>query len=154
MCEGNMYKIPRLARCKNREQIYSKEKISHIQDSIYVIQQFSYVHVVAEISLFSWKKYKIWQYSCLSQNNIKTLISKTTIFISYTHNSQWVTKRAKKFSRDLSMSATAQAYQPKSPLHGLNLKKSPIKSRNNIISSRVIIRIKHNLNPQNPTHVN
>ena len=44
----------------------------------------------------------------------------------------------------LSMSTTAWAYWLKPLLHGLSLRKSPIKNCNNIILGRVIIRIKHN----------
>ena len=36
---------------KDREKKTPKEKQSHVQDSIYVIQQFAYVHKVAGISL-------------------------------------------------------------------------------------------------------
>ena len=63
------------------------------------------------------------------KNNIKTLISKTTIFISCTHDSQWAM----------------------ASFHGLSLRKSPIKNYNNIISDWVIIQIKHNQAPQSPT---
>ena len=62
-----------------------KKKKSHAQDNIYVIRQFVYIHGVAGILLLSGKKYKVWQYSfSLSQKLLqKTLITKTTIFISY-----------------------------------------------------------------------
>ena len=49
------------------------------------------------------------------------------------------------------MSVMAWAYWPKLPVHGLSLRKFPIKDYNNIISNRVINRIKHNQAPQNPT---
>ena len=45
---------PKFQTCKkqkNRENKKSKEKQSHAQDSIYVVQQFAYVHRVAGISL-------------------------------------------------------------------------------------------------------
>ena len=42
----------------------------------------------------------------------------------------------------LSMSATTWAYQPKPSLHGLSLRKSPMKNHNNIILSWVTIQIK------------
>ena len=59
----------------------------------------------------------------LSRKNYikKTLITKTTIFISCAQDSQWATKRAKFFF-------TAWANRPKPLLHGLSLKKSPIKN--------------------------
>ena len=59
----------------------------------------------------------------------ETLITKTTVSISYIQDSQLATKRA---------------YRPKPLLHELNLRKSPIKKPHNIISGRVVIRIKHN----------
>ena len=61
----------------------------------------------------------------------KTLISKTTVFLSYAQDSQWAT-------------TTAWADRPMLPLHKLSLRKSPIKNYNNIISGHVIIRIKYN----------
>ena len=66
----------------------------------------------------------------LSRKNYikKTLITKTTIFISCAQDSQWATKQAKFFF-------TALANRPKPLLHGLSLKKSPIK--NHAISFRV-----------------
>ena len=59
----------------------------------------------------------------LSRKNYikKTLITKTTIFISCAQDSQWATKRAKFFF-------TAWANRPKPLLHGLSLKKSLIKN--------------------------
>ena len=52
------------------------KKNNHTQDSIYVVQQFTYAHEVAEISLFSRKKKKN------IKKKKKTLIFKTTICIS------------------------------------------------------------------------
>ena len=52
-----MYEIPRPVRYKNRKK-YIPKKNNHTQDNIYVVQQFTYVHEVAEISLFSRKKKK------------------------------------------------------------------------------------------------
>ena len=40
---------------KKREKIHAKEKQSHAQDNIYVVQQFAYVHGVVGISLLSRK---------------------------------------------------------------------------------------------------
>ena len=60
-----MYEISKPVRCKNREK-YTLKKNTHIQDSIYVVQQFVYVHKVARILLFSRKKYRVWQYDFLS----------------------------------------------------------------------------------------
>ena len=54
--EGNIHKIPRFVRCKNKEKYVSKKTI--IYDNIYMIRQFAYIHKVARISLFSEKKKK------------------------------------------------------------------------------------------------
>ena len=57
---------------KLRKKICAKKVIS--RDNIYMVLQFTYIHRVTRISLFTRKKYKIRQYIFLSQNNIKTLI--------------------------------------------------------------------------------
>ena len=46
---------------RNRENTHQRKKQSHVQDNIYVVRQFAYVHRVARISLLSGKntKYKI-----------------------------------------------------------------------------------------------
>ena len=81
-----MYKIPRPVRCKNKEK-YTPKKNNHTQDSIYVVRQFAYVQnndfyiLRSAIQFFSLK------------NDIKTLTSKTTIFISYAQDSQWAKKK-------------------------------------------------------------
>ena len=71
------------------------------------------------------------QYNFLSQKLHKTLISKTTVFLSYAQDSQWAT-------------TMDWADGPMLPLHRLSLRKSPIKNYNNIILGQVIIRIKYN----------
>ena len=54
--DGNIHEIPTSIRCKNRDKIYAKKKKkNYTQDSIYVIRQFTYVHGVVGISLFSRK---------------------------------------------------------------------------------------------------
>ena len=63
---------------KNRENKAPKEKQSHAHDSIYVVQQFAYVHRVAGISLLS-KKITMCGYSVFlsqKQQQDKTLITK------------------------------------------------------------------------------
>ena len=55
MADGNMYEIHRPIRCKNKEKYMPKKKKNHTQDSIYMVQQFAYVHRVAGILLFSGK---------------------------------------------------------------------------------------------------
>ena len=45
------------------EKKYTPKKNNHTQDSIYMVRQFAYVYEVAGISLFSRKKYRVWQYS-------------------------------------------------------------------------------------------
>ena len=70
---------PKFQTCekqKNRENKTPKEKQSHAQDSIYVVQQFAYVHRITGISL---KKITMCGYSVfLSQKeqDDKTLITK------------------------------------------------------------------------------
>ena len=59
------------------------------------------------------EKYKMHQYSCLSQKLHKTVIFKTTVFLSYAQDSKWAT-------------TTAWANKPKPSLHRLNLRKSQI----------------------------
>ena len=50
--DGNMYKIPKSARCQNIEKIYTKKNNNnHKQDIIYIIRQFTYVHEVIGILL-------------------------------------------------------------------------------------------------------
>ena len=90
-----------------------------------MVWQFAYIHSVARILLLLRKKYKCGSTVFLSLKKLhqETLITKTTVSISCAQNSQWTTKQAKKF-----FSSTAWAYQPKPPLHGLNLIKSPIKN--------------------------
>ena len=56
--EGEYYEISRSVRCKNSEKICAKDK-TITQDNIYIVWQFAYIHRVAEILLFSGKKYKI-----------------------------------------------------------------------------------------------
>ena len=70
-----------------------------MQDNIYVIRQFAYIHGVAEISLLLGKTYKVQQYSILVSQEwrqYKTLITKNG-FSSCAQDSQWATKRAKIF---------------------------------------------------------
>ena len=72
---------PKFQTCekqKNRENKVPKKKQSHAQDSIYVVQQFAYVHKVAGISLLS-KKITMCGYNAFlsqKQQQDKTLITK------------------------------------------------------------------------------
>ena len=61
-------------RNKKIEKTHAKEKQSHAQDSIYMIQQFAYVHGVARISLLSRKntEYNMWLQYFLSIYNTAT----------------------------------------------------------------------------------
>ena len=61
------------------------------------------------------EKYKMRQYSFLSKKQCKTLMSKITVFLSYAQDLQWATKRDKIFFQ-------------LGPIHGLSLRKSPIKN--------------------------
>ena len=102
-----------------------------------MVWQFAYVHGVAVISLLLGKNTKCGSKIFFSLKDLhqETVITKTTISIFYAQDSQWATKRAKTFSRG----PTAWAYRPKPPLHGLNLRKSPIKKPCNIISGQIVI---------------
>ena len=115
---------------QNKEKRMQK-KNNHTHKTVFT--RFSNLLTFTELQGFhlSGKKNKVRQYSffffflslSLSRKNYikKTLITKTTIFISCTQDSQWATKRAKFFF-------TAWANRPKPLLHGLSLKKSPIKN--------------------------
>lgn len=124
------------------------KKNNYIQDSIYIVRQFPYVHGVAVISQFSRKNTRCGNTVFSLKNNIKTLISKITVFISCTQDSQWATKLAKNFSQGLG---------PINPsLHSMDQvsKNLPlIKNHNNIISCWIIIQIKPSWTPQNPTNL-
>ena len=95
-----MYEILIPVRCKNREK-YTPKKNSHTQDRIYVVRELAYIHGVVGISLFSRKNTEcgntIFLFFFTLKNDIETLISKTIIFISCTHDSQWATKTGQKF---------------------------------------------------------
>ena len=86
----------------------------------------------------------------------RTLITKVAFSISWAQDLQWATKRAKFFFpgaialtpeplKGLFMSTTAWAYLPKPPLHGLSLRKSPIKNNATLFElSQVVNWIKYN----------
>ena len=112
---------------QNREK-HTPKKNNHTHKTVFT--RFSNLLTSTELQGFhlSGKKYKVRQYSfffplslSLSRKNYikKTLITKTTIFISCVQDSQWATKRAKFFF-------TAWANRPKPLLHGLSVKKSLI----------------------------
>ena len=127
---------PKFSTCERQkiEKTHAKEKKqSHTQDSIYVVRQFAYIHRVVGILLLSRKKI---QSTAIQSFNLSRTITtnpnhKTAFSKSYAQDSQWATKWAKK----ISMSAPAWAYQPKPPLHGLNLRKSPIKNHATLFGS-------------------
>ena len=52
---GIQSKFQTCEKQKNREKKMPKEKQSHAQDSIYMVQQFVYIHRVVGISLLSKK---------------------------------------------------------------------------------------------------
>ena len=71
---------------KIRENKTPKEKQLHVQNNIYVVRQFAYVHRVAGISLLS-KKITMCGYNVFlsqKQQQDKTLITKKMAFISCT----------------------------------------------------------------------
>ena len=100
--DRNTYEIPKPMRCKNREKIFVREKI-YIRKKIIthkiVFMWFGNLPISTELQGFHYSQEKIQsaavQFFSL-KNNIKTLISKTTIFISCAQDSQWAQKRAKK----------------------------------------------------------
>ena len=80
MADGNMYKIHRPIRCKNREKYMpKKKKITHKT----VFTWFSKLPMSTELQGFYYSQEKILsaalQFFSL-KNDIKTLISKTTLF--------------------------------------------------------------------------
>ena len=66
-----------------------------------MVQQFAYIHGVAGISRFSGKNTRCGSTVFSLKNNIKTIISETTVFISCAQDSQWATKWAKNFPQGL-----------------------------------------------------
>ena len=107
---------------KNRENTRQRRQ-SHAQDNIYVVRQFAYVHGVAGISLLSGRNTKCGYhiFSLRKNDNTKKKNPNNQITLST--------------SGGLSMSASAWAYRPKSPLHGLSLSKSPIKNHATLFGS-------------------
>ena len=123
---------------KKREKIHAKEKQSHAQDNIYVVQQFAYVHGVVGISLLSRKnteynlRLQYFSHTKTRQQHPKTLITKVSF-----HNE-------------------LNGPKLKPPLHGLSLSKSPIKNHATLFGSgRVGLsnQIKQNQAPQSPTRI-
>ena len=109
---------PKFQTCekqKNRENKTPKVKQSHAQDSIYVVQQFAYVHRVAGISLLSKK---ITMCGCFS-------FSKTTTRQNPNHKKKWLLYPAHRIHNGL-QNGPKIFCRPKPLLHGLSLSKSPI----------------------------
>ena len=108
----------------------------------------------------SRKKYKCGSTIFFSLKKLhqqkRTLITKVAFSISWAQDLQWATKQAKFFfpggialtpepPKGLFMSTTAWAYLPKPPLHGLSLRKFPIKNHATLFElSQVVNWIKHN----------
>ena len=103
---GNIHKICRSMRCKNRETYVPKKTIT--QDNTYVLRQFAYAHGVVVISLFIGKCIRCSSTIFLSKMQHNPNLENHNIYIVYTVNSQWL-KTSKKKS------------------HGLSFIKSPIK---------------------------
>ena len=108
---------------KNRENTRQRKQ-SNAQDNIYVVRQFAYVHGVAGISLLSRKN---------------TIHSAATIFLFIkarqpTHNNN--PNHQSWFHNGLNRPKNpAWTYQPKPPLQGLSLSKSPIKNHTILFES-------------------
>ena len=71
-----------------------KKKLSHAEDSIYVVRQFAYVHGVAGISLLSGKNTKCSStvFQSLKKRQQQTLITKIAFFTSCVQDPQWAKK--------------------------------------------------------------
>ena len=100
LVKGIYTKFPRLWDAKI-EKKYMPKINNYTKDSIYMVQQFAYVHGVARISQFSGKNTRCGSTVFSLKNNTKTLISKKIVFISCAQDSQWATKWAKNFSQGL-----------------------------------------------------
>ena len=87
-----------IEREREREKTHAKEKQSHAQNNIYMVQQFTYIHEIAGISLLSGKNTKCGY----------------SVFLSLKKHDQQQTIISK--LRFLHL------------LHGLSLRKSPIKN--------------------------
>ena len=85
-CWGILNKKFQPVRNKTNRENTHQRKQSHAQDNIYVVRQFAYVYGVVRISLLSGKNKKVRQYSFSHSQKLhqKTLITKTTVFISCT----------------------------------------------------------------------
>ena len=98
-----------IEREREREKTHAKEKQSHAQNNIYMVWQFTYVHEVARVLL-------------LSRKNTKCSYN---VFLSLKKHDQQQTIVSKLHFLH--------------PLHGLSLRKSPIKNHATLFgSSRVI----------------
>ena len=51
--KGNIHEILRVMTFKNKEKYMPKKKKAITQDNIYINRQFTYVHEIVEISLFT-----------------------------------------------------------------------------------------------------
>ena len=104
-----------------------------------MIRQFAYVHGVAEISLLSGKNIKCNSIVFLSLKKLQPQILITKNYVFYISRTGFTMgyKTSQKFfpvalpsnpPRGLSISAKTWACWPKPQLHGLSLRKSPIKN--------------------------
>ena len=126
-------------RNKKIEKTHAKEKQSHTQDNIYVIRQFAYVNGVVGISLLLGKNTKCSSTVFLSLKKLQPqiLITKNCVFYIPRTGFTMGYKTSQKIfpgalpsnpPRGLSISAKTWACWPKPQLHGLSLRKSPIKN--------------------------
>ena len=97
-----------------------KKKKSHVQDSIYVVRQFVYVHRVARISLLLGKNIQsaaVQFFFSLKNYNHETLITKTLVSISYAQDSQQATKRLQNTKCCSTVFFLFKKLQPQNPNH-------------------------------------
>ena len=68
--DGNIHEIPTSIRCKNRDKVYAKKKKLHtrqyLRNSAIYLRPWS----CRDFTILK-KKYRVWQYSFFSQNNMK-----------------------------------------------------------------------------------
>ena len=91
---GNIHKICKYVRCKNRETYVPKKTIT--QDNTYVLRQFAYAHGVVVISLFIRKCIRCSSTIFLSKIQHNPNLENHNIYIVYTANSQWLKTSKKK----------------------------------------------------------
>ena len=70
--DGNIHEIPTSIKCKNRDKIYEKKKKKKLHTRQYLRNSAIYLRPWScrDFTILK-KKYRVWQYSFFSQNNMK-----------------------------------------------------------------------------------